>query len=88
MAIIYKYSKEALLFLKLLGVVIVLVEDEPKDVLGELYMKLNLGNAKTGQFFTPNSVSKLMAKISYDNDFKELKQPFIILSEPACVLVA
>jgi len=85
MEIIKKYSKEeALLFSKLLGIVIDLLEDEPKDVLGELYMELNLGNAKTGQFFTPNSVSELMAKISYDDDLKELKKPFITLSEPAC----
>lgn len=85
MEIINKYSKEeALLFSKLLGIVIDLLEDEPKDVLGELYMELNLGNAKTGQFFTPNSVSELMAKISYDDDLKELKKPFITLSEPAC----
>lgn len=35
-----------------------------QDYLGELYMQLNMGNAKIGQFFTPYSISKLMAQIN------------------------
>lgn len=38
-----------------------------QDYLGELYMRLNMGNAKIGQFFTPYSISKLMAQINIGN---------------------
>ena len=34
------------------------------DVLGGLYMELDLGNARTGQFFTPYPLSKMMAMIA------------------------
>jgi type I restriction-modification system DNA methylase subunit len=85
MEIIGKYTKdEANSFSKLLAELINMLEEEPKDVLCGLYMELNLSNNKTGQFFTPNHISELMAKISYDDDLRELKKPFISLSEPAC----
>ena len=85
MEIIGKYTKEeANSFAKLLAELINMLEEEPKDVLGSLYMELNLSNNKTGQFFTPNHISELMAKISYDDDLRELNKPFITLSEPAC----
>lgn len=35
-----------------------------QDFLGNLYMKLNLGNHWTGQFFTPYSVCAMMSKIT------------------------
>lgn len=85
MEVIGKYTKdEAYSFAKLLGELINMLEGEPKDVLGSLYMELNLSNTKTGQFFTPNHISELMAKISYEDDLRNLKKPFITLSEPAC----
>ena len=34
---------------------------EPSDVLGRLYMELDLGNERLGQFYTPYDVAKLMA---------------------------
>ena len=40
------------------------LEDNPdQDFLGALYMNLNLGSHWHGQFFTPYSISKMMAKI-------------------------
>ena len=37
--------------------------DPDQDFLGDLYMSLELGNQKAGQFFTPYSVCKMMAKM-------------------------
>jgi len=34
------------------------------DILGALYMMLDLGNSDSGQFFTPYEVSRLMAGIN------------------------
>lgn len=85
MQIIGRYSKEeAVQFSHLLGELIILIAQEPKDTLGELYMSLDFGNSHTGQFFTPSSVSELMAKLTYSDAFTTLNTPFITVSEPAC----
>jgi type I restriction-modification system DNA methylase subunit len=84
--IIKPYSKEdAHAFPRLLGHLVNLLNAKPHDVLGELYMELELGNKNSGQFFTPQHISEFMAQIIYDDNFQEhLNKPFIRLSEPAC----
>ncbi|MGO3743821.1 MAG: N-6 DNA methylase [Alcaligenes aquatilis] len=58
------------------------------DVLGSTFMMMDMGNASTGQFFTPYEVSRLMAGIlmadhsAYQAQLKQ--QGFITLQEPAC----
>ena len=55
------------------------------DVLGETYMMLELGNARTGQFFTPYHVSRLMAMLTIGDGGPEVRDHgFIRLQEPAC----
>lgn len=50
---------------KLFNIMIDALENNPdQDYLGRVYEKLNLTNAKTGQFLTPYHVSKLMAEIN------------------------
>lgn len=49
------------------------------DFLGECFMSLELGNKYKGQFFTPYSISFMMASILGDYSGKEEN-----LSEPAC----
>jgi N-6 DNA Methylase len=71
-------------FARLLGILIALLDAEPRDILGQLYMTLDLGNTKTGQFFTPPGVSELMAQLTYSEAIKTLEQPFITVSDPAC----
>ena len=74
-------------FCKLLGILIELLEPEPRDILGVLCMELELGNDLNGQYFTPPDISKMMAKISSVDLIEKLgtsEQPFITLSEPAC----
>lgn len=52
------------------------------DYLGELFMKCNQGNDKTGQFFTPYNVSKMMAKMTVTDS--GIKQDEIITINDCC----
>ncbi len=57
---------------------------EPYDILGEIFNNLNMGNAKTGQFFTPTHISKAIGKIN-NIDEKEIQEKgFMSLHEPSC----
>ena len=85
MAIVGHYSKEELnQIAKLLACLIELLEVEPADVLGQLYMELEFGNEHMAQFFTPPELSKMISAMLYGEDLESLKKPFITLSEPAC----
>lgn len=85
MATVKRYDKEeATEFARLLARVVFLLEAEPRDILGQLYMELELGNTNTGQFFTPPEVSELMARVTYGDELKTITKPFITLCEPAC----
>lgn len=58
LAIAKRYTREEVeAFASLLGILVNLLEPTPQDILGELFMALNLGNERTGQFFTPNAIS-------------------------------
>jgi len=51
MTIVKRYSKEeATELAQLFARLVILLETEPRDVLGPLYMELELGNTNTGQF--------------------------------------
>lgn len=39
-------------------------EEDPRDILGSIYHELRLNNEWNGQFFTPDSISRLMAMIT------------------------
>ena len=79
-----RYTREELeVFASLLGILVNLLEPAPQDILGELFMALNLGNERTGQFFTPNPISLLMAKINLAGQSNE-ESGFVKLCEPAC----
>lgn len=79
-----KFSEVFALFVKLqdynLGV------HGAKDILGGLLMELGLGDKWAGQFFTPNHVANLMAKMAYTEEGlkKEIKERgFVYASDPA-----
>ena len=61
-----KHSQDELNnFARMAGMLIESVEkDREQDLLGSLYMELELGNHWTGQFFTPYNVCKAMAQMS------------------------
>lgn len=85
LSIIGKYSKEEVSkFAQLLGELVNLLEARPRDVLGQLYMSLELGNSNSGQFFSPDSISRMMAKVVSGDHIELPDCGFVTLSEPAC----
>jgi len=72
-------------FAKLLGCLIQALDPEPRDILGPLYMELEIANKDAGQFFTPPELSELMANLTFGDMCSKLEtQPFITAGEPAC----
>ena len=69
---------------ELFTIVTMALELKPFDVLGDLFMSLELGNKHNGQFFTPHHVSELMANLVHGDSLKTIDKPFITLSDPAC----
>lgn len=81
MELVKKYSKEDMEgFCKVFAYVQIEMNKNPRDVLGDLYMNLDLGNKKgMGQVFTPDSVCDLMAMMTIGE-----VGDTISLNEPAC----
>ncbi len=84
--IIADYKKpDQMAFPKLLGQLIEALDGEPRDILGPLYMELEIANKDAGQFFTPPELSDLMAQLTFADMLGKLEaQPFITAGEPAC----
>ena len=84
--IIKTYTKgQAEEFSKLLAFLVLGLEQESQDFLGQVYMSLNLGSQANGQYFTPYSVSKFMAEINFTEiESFQNNQHIITLSEPCC----
>ena len=83
--IIKTYTKEqAEEFSKLLAFLVLGLEQESQDFLGQVYMSLNLGNQANGQYFTPYSVCKFMAEINFTEIESLQNNQLITLSEPCC----
>lgn len=82
--IIRKYNKdEAEIFPKLLGELVDELESNPKDILGQVFMELELGSKWKGQFFTPFEICELTAEITFnDKDIKS--KGYITFNEPCC----
>ena len=71
----------------LTGCLIDTLEDGPDDVLGDIYMKADMGSKAAGQFFTPFHLSELCARtglIGMIDEYKAGKLDRITISEPAC----
>lgn len=83
-----KYNaRELECFKEMLSEIVLGMEDCPdQDFLGELYMSLELGNQKKGQFFTPYNVCRAMAAMTYGDDLKAKirDQGWVSVSDPAC----
>lgn len=64
----------------MLGELVLAMEENISDHLGNIYMTLSCSNKQAGQFFTPYQISKMVAKmmVAKENDEK------IILNESAC----
>lgn len=71
-------------FARLLAELTIELSTGLSDALGHLYMSLDLGNERLGQFFTPYEVSQLMARLTVGEVTQALaKQPFVTVHEPA-----
>ncbi len=83
-----RYSKEdAVRMSGLLAAVTDGLEFSPTDFLGQLLMTLELGNQYLGQYFTPYSVSYMMARMNMADRLPELEdgsREYITVCDPAC----
>lgn len=71
-------------FPKLMAQLVAALEIEPRDILGPLYMELEIANKDAGQFFTPPDLSELMAQMTFAQELGKLEtQAFITAGEPA-----
>lgn len=90
-----KYDREELTrFAQMLGALTMTFEERVQqlvpngeglaDVLGQTYMMLELGNDRAGQFFTPYTVSRMMAGINMAHRTPSIKTDgFVTVLEPA-----
>lgn len=91
-----KYDREELSrFSAMLGALTMTFEDRVQhlvpngdglaDILGQTYMMLDLGNAGAGQFFTPYTVSHMMARMNVGDGSPYVdRDGFVTIEEPAC----
>ena len=83
LAVAGKYSEEEIsLFSEMFALLVIAMEKEMKDVLGEIYMSLGLNNKSSEQFFTPFNVAECMANMLLTKDVNPDK-PYI-MGEPTC----
>lgn len=58
-------------------------EEEPVDILGDIYHSLCLNNEWNGQFFTPDPIARFMAMIT--NPVSESSsEDYVTINEPTC----
>ena len=56
---------------------------ELRDVLGTIFEAIGLSNERNGQFFTPENISRMMAKMMIGDKVQELQgKPYITVSDP------
>lgn len=81
-----RYTDEQMTrFAEVLALVTLELEGNPRDVLGEIYMQLEISSREQGQFFTPYSACQLMAGMQFGDAADRLQAtPFLTLYEPAC----
>lgn len=81
--IIKTYSPEQIWKISdIMGLVVLELSKEPQDVLGRVFMELELGNKWTGQVFTTLNLADLLATIAFDD--KEIKEKgYMTVTDPA-----
>lgn len=59
-------------------------QDDPIDILGDIYHRLRLNNKWNGQYFTPDDIARMMAMIL--NPVSELSESkeYVTVNEPTC----
>lgn len=85
LSIVKKYNtKELPEFPKMLGIVVLALENLDCDFLGDIYMELEISNSSTGQYFTPFPICKLIADMNMGSIKENIeKNGFVTVSDPA-----
>lgn len=79
-------DKEMEAVARLLSTTVMALEENPdQDFLGDLYMRMELGNDRAGQFFTPYSVCRLMSEINAGTVEEQVKDKGYITVNDCCV---
>jgi type I restriction-modification system DNA methylase subunit len=82
---IKKYSdRDQIKLHDLFGMLIETLDEGVDDVLGDVYMKGEMGSSVIGQFFTPFHISYLTARAGIDIGRVKKSEEDIILNEPSC----
>lgn len=89
MQIVQRYNPDELAkFPQMLGELTLALEEEPADVMGAAFHDLELHNKWAGQFFSPYTLCRMMAKMTLSDresvEAKIAERGFIRASEPAC----
>ena len=88
MTLAKKYNERELeCFAMMFAEIVTGIDANPdQDFLGDLYMTLGLGNENNGQFFTPYSVCRAMAAMTYGEDLEQkiAKKGWVSVNDPAC----
>ena len=88
MNIIARYDKKDQEILsKMLALVVLALDEQPHDCLGEVFMQGELGSKELGQFFTPFTISEFMAQLNLSevlNSDSMKQKGWFSLSEPTC----
>lgn len=86
--IISRYdAEEAGRFPRMLGELVMELEASgPADVLGQVFMEMELMSKWHGQFFTPYELCRMMSRMMVDDQMRDLieRRGFIRANEPAC----
>ena len=60
-------------------------KDDPQDILGAIYHELKLNSEWNGQFFSPDDICRMMARvIGVDQMPEEDEEDIITINEPTC----
>lgn len=83
-----RYSREqGEEFGRLLGLYVDAVELDPfRDILGEIFMRLDVNSVRAGQFFSPQCLAEMMARLQFDAEhFKRLveERGVVTVCDPA-----
>jgi len=73
---------------RLFDIYVKAVEDMPfSDILGELFMRLDINSVRAGQFFTPFPIAEFMSKVTFDSDTfmgQVQEKGCVTVCDPAC----
>lgn len=84
--IVKNYTKdEVKVFARIFAELVLELEDNPSDVLGDLFFKFKLNDSKKGQVFTPLHIAKMMAAFTLKDAKKNIEEKgYVSLLEPSC----